>query len=297
MTTPLASRSIARTDQLLITYEARGPEDGSPVLLLHGWPDDVRAWDAVAAALAEAGHRVIAPFLRGFGPTSFREASTLRTAQPVALADDAVQLLDALDIQQTTVIGHDWGARTGYVMAALWPKRVERLVALASPHVVGTKPGSELDYNQQHAYWYQWFFGSERGREALQDNRRELCRYLWRSWSPTWQFTEVEFEQAASSWDNPDWVEVTLHSYRVRWGNAPKDPGYAALQAKLEKGPMVKVPTIFLHGGADACSLPSESANQAKMFPEGYHRQVLPGIGHFIPREQPDAVLNALLAK
>ena len=297
MTAALISRAVATTDQLLITYEVRGPENGRPVLLLHGWPDDVRTWDAVASALADADYRVIVPFLRGFGPTRFREASTLRTTQPAALADDAIQLLDALNIKRALVVGHDWGARTGYVMAALWPKRVERLVALATPHVVGTQPGSELDYGQQQSYWYQWFFASERGREALQDNRRELCRYLWRAWSPAWHFTEVDFETTAASWDNPDWVEITLHSYRVRWGNAPKDLRYAEWEAKLEKDPTVKVPTILLHGGADACSLPASSANQAKMFPESYHRQVLPDVGHFIPREQPDAVVNAVLGR
>ena len=291
------SRYVAKTDQLLITYEARGPEDGKPVLLLHGWPDDVRAWDAVAPALADAGHRVIVPFLRGFGPTTFREASTPRTCQPVSLADDIAQFLDAMDIERATVIGHDWGARAAYGLAAFWPKRVEKLVALSTPHVVGTKPGYELDYAQQHSYWYQWFFGSERGREALKENRRELCRYLWQSWSPTWDFADVDFETAAASWDHPDWVEVTIHSYRVRWGNAPKDPHYAALEAKLEKDPTVKVPTTVLHGGADACSLPNSTANQAKMFPEGYQRQVLPGIGHFIPREQPEAVVRTLLGK
>ena len=203
------------------------------MLLLHGWPDDVRAWDAVAPALAASGRRVIVPYLRGFGPTRFLESSTPRTGQPTALAQDAVDLLDALDIKKAVVVGHDWGVGTAYVLAALWPERVERLVAMSSPYFPKVTPGSQLDYAQQRFYWYQWFLGSERGREALQDNRREFCRFLWKTWSPTWQFTEAEFDATAPSWDNPDFVDVVLHFYRVRWGNAPKDPHYARLDAKL----------------------------------------------------------------
>ncbi len=297
MPAPAPSLSRAETKQLSIAYEAHGPSDGPAMLLLHGWPDDVRAWDGVAPALAAAGHRVIGPHLRGFGLTRFLESSTPRTGQPTALAQDAVDLLGALGIKKAVVAGHDWGAGAAYVLAALFPERVERLVAMSSPYMVKVTPGSELDYAQQRFYWYQWFLGSERGREALQDNRREFCRFLWRTWSPTWKFTEAEFDATAPSWDNPDFVDVVLHFYRVRWGNAPKDPHYARLDAKLEKSPEITVPTFMLHGGAEECSLPASTANQAKLFPGGYHRQVLPGIGHFIPHEDPQAVLDVLLGK
>ena len=285
----------AETDKLSIAYETHGPEDGPPVLLLHGWPDDVRAWDGVAPVLAAAGKRVIVPHLRGWGPTRFLEKSTPRTGQPTALAQDAADLLDALHIKKVLLVGHDWGAGIGYVFAALWPERVERLVAMSSPYLPKVTPGSELDYGQQRLYWYQWFMGSERGREALQDNRREYCRFLWRTWSPTWKFTEGEFDVTAPSWDNPDFVDVVLHFYRVRWGNAPKDPHYAKLDARIAAHPEITVPTTLLHGGAEECSLPASTANQARLFPGGYHRQVLPGIGHFVPREQPDAAVRAIL--
>ena len=192
MRSPPAAAALltVETDQLSIACEAHGPSDGPAVLLLHGWPDDARAWDGVAPALAAAGKRVIVPHLRGFGVTRFLESSTPRTGQLTALAQDAVDLLDALGIKKAIVAGHDWGAGAAYVLAALFPERVERLVAMSSPYMVKVTPGSEVDYTQQRFYWYQWFLGSERGREALADNRREFCRFLWRTWSPTWEFKE-----------------------------------------------------------------------------------------------------------
>ena len=152
-----------------------------------------------------------------------------------------MNLLDALGIKKAVVAGHDWGAGAAYVLAALFPERVERLITMSSPYMVEVTPGSELDYTQQRFYWYQWFLGNERGREALQDNRREFCRFLWQTWSPTWKFTEAEFKATAPSWDNPDFADVALHFYRVRWGNASKDPHYAKLDAKLEKNPEIAV--------------------------------------------------------
>ena len=196
--------------------------------------------------------------------------------------------------RKATVIGHDWGARTGYVLATLWPERVERLVALASPYQTGITPGSQLDYDQARAYWYQWFFASERGREALRDNRGGLCRYLWRTWAPTWQFTENEFVTTAASWDNPDWIEITLHSYRMRWGNAPKDARSKPWEAEMEKHPPVTVPTVQLHGALDGATLASSTADQAKSFHGPFRQIILPGVGHFIPREAPEAVIGAV---
>ena len=295
METPDTPILLAETEELFVSYEVRGPADGRPVLLLHGWPDDIRTWDKVAAALASGGYRTIAPYLRGFGPTRFRKESTPRTGQPVALARDAVQFLDALGIERAIVIGHDWGGRIGYILGALWPERVERLVALSVGYETNVKPGSQVDYQQQQHYWYQWFMGSERGREALQDNARGYCRYLWQSWSPTWRFTEAEFAATAPSWDNPDWAEVTLHSYRVRWGNAATDPRFAEWEDRLKKHPLVNVPTVLLHGGSDTCSLPASTEAQAASFAGSYERRVLPGVGHFVAREAPDLVSNLLL--
>ncbi len=293
---PEAQSSFTDTDELSVSYEVCGPETGQPVLLLHGWPDDLRTWDAVAPALAEAGCRVIVPSLRGFGLTRFLKShAPPYTAEPGAMAHDAVKLLDALGIERAVVVGHDWGGRIGYAMAALWPERVERLVVMSVAYETNVKPGDKLNYQQGHAYWYQWFFGSERAREALHGNRRELCRYLWKTWAPTWNFTEEEFQRTAASWDNPAWVDVTLHSYRVRWGNAPADLRYAKWETRLKTHPTITVPTVLLHGELDGASLAMSSEGQEDSFSAGYRREVLPGAGHFLPRERPVAVITAVL--
>jgi pimeloyl-ACP methyl ester carboxylesterase len=211
------------------------------------------------------------------------------------MANDAVQLLEALNVGRAVVVGHDWDARIGYTMAALWPERVERLIVMSVPYESGIKSGAKINYRQQQAFWYQWFFGSERGQEALQDNRRQLCRYLWQSWSTTWNFTEEQFATTAKSWDDPDWVEVTLHSYRVRWGNGPADPHYQALESRLNEHPIIKVPTIHLHGQMDGVNLADCLEDPSKSFSAGYERRLLPGVGHFIPRECPETVVNSVL--
>ncbi len=287
---------VVTTEDLHLACEEHGPADGRPLLLLHGWPDSAGAWDAVAPPCAAAGWRVIVPHLRGFGSTRFRDPSAPRTAQMTTMACDALQLLDGLGIERATVVGHDWGARIAYVLAALWPKRVERLVTVSVPYQTGIPSGAEMNYRQGHAYWYQWFFASDRGREALQGNRRELCRYLWRTWAPGWNFSEAEFEATAAAWDNPDWVEITLHSYRVRWGNAPQDPRFAELEARLKKHPIIEMPTVQLHGADDGASLADAATaeEQAKSFAGGFRREILPGVGHFVPRERPGAILNAI---
>ena len=285
----------AETEHLTVSYEQHGPADGPPILLLHGWPYDVRSWDAVVPPLVAAGHRVLVPYLRGFGPTRFRHDAAPRTTQPTALAEDAAQLLDALGIAKAVVVGHDWGARTGYYLAALWPERVERLVAIAVAYETGVPPGSRLDYRQQQAFWYQWFFASERAREALTDNRNNFCRYLWQTWSPTWRFTEDEFATTAGSWYNPDWVEITLHSYRVRWGNAAPDLRYAQLESRMKQHPTITVPTVHLHGATDGCCLAEVLEDQSASFSGGYRRQILPGVGHCPPRESPEVIVQTIL--
>ena len=284
----------AETDDLHVAYETRGPGDGPPVLLLHGWPDDVRTWDAIAPPLAKAGFRTVAPSVRGFGLTRFKDASVPRTGGPTVFASDVVQFMDALGIKKATVVGHDWGGRTAYALAALWPERVERAVVLSAHYQTGVPDGASLEPEQLRAYWYQWFFGSERAREALEADRRKVCRFLWQTWSPSLKFTEEEFALTASSWDNPDWVDVTLHSYRSRWGGAPKDEGFGALYKRLEAHPKITVPTTVLHGEEDGATLVAATAKQAASFSGEYRREALPGVGHFIPRERPGAVLAAL---
>ena len=285
------------TQQLMVACESRGPSDGTPVLLLHGWPDDLRTWDAVAGPLAEEGFRVIVPFLRGFGPTRFRDASTPRTGQPSALACDARQLLDGLGLPRVTVVGHDWGARAAYVLAALWPERVERLITLAVGYETGIKPGSQTGLFAAACLLVSMVLASERGREALLENRRGLCEFLWRTWSPTWRFTEAQFMRTAQSWENPAWVEITLHSYRMRWGNAPADPMFAELEARMNEHPPISVPTVQLHGAQDGAALADAVKDQEKSFPSGYRRRILPEAGHFIPRECPLEVVKTTGAR
>ena len=283
------------TETLRIAYERRGPADAPVALLLHGFPYDFHTWDDVARQLVAAGYQTIAPSVRGCANSVFLAADTPRSGQMTALAQDAIDLLDHLGIGKVVLVGHDWGARAGYLLAALWPERVERLVALATGYETGIKPGNEISVDQIHAYWYQWFFHSERGHEALKGNRREFCRYIWHAWSPTMQFSEADFARTAASWDNPDWVDVVLHSYCFRWGAAPPDPRYEALENRLKPQPKISVPTTVLHGELDGASLVASSEGKEQYFTGRYERRVLPGVGHYIPREAPSAIVDAVL--
>jgi len=289
------TEASALTSLLQVAYEERGRPDAEAVLLLHGWPDDVRTWDAVADRLARAGCRTLAPYLRGFGPTRFLDPATPRSGQLTALAQDAVELLDALGVSRCVLVGHDWGARAAYIIAALWPERVERLVALSVGYGTNNNPGFRPSYEQAQRYWYHWFFHLDRGREALTHDRRSLCRYLWRAWMPSWPFDEAAFERTARSWDNPDWVEVTLHSYRHRWQGAAGDPRYDRLEGRMAGPPVIGVPTRVLHGEEDGANLPATSEGLDRLFAGAYRRELLPGVGHFPSRERPDAVAEAIL--
>ena len=283
------------TEVLRIAYEQHGPADAPVALLLHGFPYDFHTWDDVSTQLVAAGYQTIAPSMRGCAGSVFLSSDTMRSGQVTALAQDAIDLLDHLGIEQVTLVGHDWGARAGYVVAALWPERVKKLVVASVGYETGIKPGNKIPPEQVHAYWYQWFFHSERGHELLKENRREFCRYLWHAWSPTMQFTETDFERTAASWDNPDWVEVVLHSYCFRWGAAPPDPRYAALEERLKPQPKISVPTIVLHGELDGASLVASSEDKEQYFSGPYERRVLAGVGHYVPREAPSALVDAII--
>jgi len=282
------------TPTLRLAYERRGPATAPVALLLHGFPDDLRTWDAVAEQLVAAGYQTLAPSMRGCGGSVFLNAGTPRSGQATALAQDAIDLLDHLGIGQVVLVGHDWGARAAYLIAALWPARVARLVAISVGYETGIKPGDQLAIEQVQAYWYQWFFHSEQGHEMLQNNRRVFCRYIWHLWSPTWQFDEATFARTAPSWDNPDWVAVVLHSYRFRWGAAAPDPRYAALEQLLTPQPIIRVPTTVLHGELDGASLVASSEGKEQYFSGPYERRVLPGVGHYVPREAPGAIVAAV---
>ena len=285
--------SFADTPVLRIAYEEAGPKTGPAVLLLHGWPDDPRTYDRIAPALNAAGFRTIAPFLRGFGTTSFRDANTMRSGEMVAMAQDALDLLDALKIEKCAVVGHDWGARIAYVLAACFPERIGKIVTMS----VGWSPGelATPDLEQTRLYWYQWFMTTDRGNATVHRDGKAFARIMWDTWAPKGWYSEDEFAATAASFQNPDWADITVHSYSVRWGEAEKDPRYAALDRRAYSAQQISVPALVIHGAADGVTVAAATANKDKYFPAGYRREVLDGVGHFPTREAPDRVTKLLL--
>jgi pimeloyl-ACP methyl ester carboxylesterase len=289
-----AARAI-RTGTLEIAYEESGPGSGNPVILLHGFPDDPRSWDDVVGPLTAGGFRTIVPYLRGFGPTRFLHAETPRSGQQAALCYDLNELIDGLKLQQTILAGYDWGARAACTVAALWPAKVAGLVSIGGYNIediaIDRKPASA---RQEHKGWYQWYFHTERGKAGLEQNRREICRLLWELWSPNWKFTDTLFEETVRSFDNPDFVEIVIHSYRHRYGAAAGDPSLKAVEQQLIGQPRITVPTIVLHGECDGVHPPGLSEGQEKLFSAHYERRVIPLAGHLFPREAPEAVIGAI---
>jgi pimeloyl-ACP methyl ester carboxylesterase len=263
---------------------------------MHGWPYDPRDYDAVAPRLAAAGHRAIVPYLRGYGPTRFLAADTPRSGQQGALAADLKELMDALGIERAALAGYDWGGRAACIAAALWPERVTGLVSGVGYNIQDiANANNPASPEQELRYWYQYYFHTGRGRAGLSRNRRGVIRFLWRLWSPHWDFDDARFEASAPSFDNPDFVAVTIQSYRHRYGNAPGDPAYDAIERQLALQPKITVPTIVLHGDADGVQPPEMSADHARHFTGPYERRVLPRIGHNVPAEAPEAFADAIL--
>jgi pimeloyl-ACP methyl ester carboxylesterase len=285
----------ARTSVLDIAYEESGPAVGRPVVLMHGFPDDIHAYDGVAPPLTAAGYRVIVPYLRGYGPTLFRDPATLRSGQQAALGHDLLDLIDALDLKKPIVAGYDWGGRAACIVAALWPERVAGLVSIGGYNVQNiAASGHPAPPAAEFRHWHQWYFHTERGRAGLAANRGPLCRLLWELWSPNYRFSDADYATTAASFDNPDFVDVVIQSYRHRYDNAPGDPAYDATEAKLAAQPSISVPTIVLHGEADGVGPPAGSEAAARHFANSYERRVIPVAGHFLPREAPDAVVAAI---
>jgi pimeloyl-ACP methyl ester carboxylesterase len=284
-----------RTATLEIGYEQSGPAEGPPVILLHGWPSDPHDWDGVAPALAAEGCRVLVPWLRGYGPTRFLHHDTPRSGQQAALGADLRGLMDALGIEDAYLAGYDWGGRAACVVAALWPERVRGLVSIGGYNIQNiAASGHPAPAAQEHRLWYQWYFHTERGRVGLEQNRRDIARLLWRLWSPNWQFDDATFDATASSFDNPDFVAVTIQSYRHRYGLMPGDPALEDVEQYLAAQPPIPVPAIVLHGAADGVSPVGQSEPHAIHFANRYDRRVVPVAGHFLSRETPDAVVRAL---
>jgi pimeloyl-ACP methyl ester carboxylesterase len=284
-----------RTPTLEIAYLESGPADGPPAILLHGWPSDPHDWDGVAPPLAAGGCRVLVPWLRGYGPTRFLESATPRSGQQAALGADVRDFMDALGIGHALLAGYDWGGRGACVCAALWPERVRGLVSINGYNLQNIPmSGRPAPAAQEHRHWYQWYFHTERGRTGLQQNRRDIARLLWRLWSPNWHFDDATFAATAASFDNPDFVDVTIQSYRHRYGNAPGDPALEPLEQRLAEQPPITVPTIVLHGACDGVGPPELSEGHARHFTARYERRVVPVAGHFLSRETPDAVVQAV---
>lgn len=284
-----------RTSMLDIAYEEHGAGDGKPVILLHGFPYDVRAYDAVAPVLAEQGCRVIVPYLRGFGATRFLSADIMRSGEQAALGRDLLELMDGLGIEKAALAGYDWGGRAACIVAALWPERVSGLVSGDGYNIQdiagAVRPATP---ETEHRFWYQYYFHSPRGRRGLAENRQDLCRLLWRLWSPTWRFSDADFTRSAESFENPNFVEVVVHSYRHRFGYADGDPKLASIEAQLARQPRIGVPAISLLGGDDGVSAVPRR-DDSDLFTGRHERRVLPGIGHNIPQEAPRPTAQAVL--
>jgi pimeloyl-ACP methyl ester carboxylesterase len=283
-----------KTDLLEIAFDEGGPRQGSPVLLLHGWPDDIRTWATVTPYLEEAGFRWVAPCFRGFGATRFLSTETLRDGSGAALTQDAIDLANAMGFERFSAIGHDWGARSAYTLAALWPQRLASLVALSLPYSPGGRFPTPT-FAQSHRWWYQFFMSTEPGAEAVRKDPIGFAREQWNSWGPAGWFKDAEFMATAESFKNPDWSAITLHAYRSRWKSEPADERYLHLKSRLASIETLQTPTLMIQGQADNCNPPSESETQARHFTGFYKRVLLAGVGHFPTREAPREVAGAVL--
>ncbi len=282
------------TPILEVAYEQAGEAEATPVILLHGFPYDVRTFDEVAPVLADGGASVYAPYLRGFGGTRFLDDATPRSGQQAALAKDLLEFMDALDIESAVVAGYDWGGRAACIAAALWPERIRGLVSVDGYNVQNLAyAGVPAPPEWEQTYWYQYYFHSERGRRGLERNRDELCALLWRTWSPTWEAAAEAFPASAPSLHNPDFVDVVIHSYRHRFGLVKGDPRYQPIEDLIADEPAITVPTVVLEAGADGVGGPS-AADDREYFTGPYDHRLIPGVGHNVPQEAPAAFAAAV---
>jgi pimeloyl-ACP methyl ester carboxylesterase len=294
-TSPGAIRQID-AGVLNIGYAEAGPFDGPPVILLHGWPYDIHAFDEVAPLLAAKGYRVIVPHLRGHGTTRFLSPDTPRNAQQSVFAVDVIAMMDALAIPQAIVAGFDWGARTANIVAALWPRRCKAMVSV-SGYLIGSQRANALPLppRAELAWWYQFYFATERGRLGYERDRRAFARLIWQTASPTWRFDDASFERSMAALDNPDHVAIVIGNYRWRLGLVEGEKRYDAFEARLAEAPVITVPTITLEGDANGAPHPEPSAYAGKFSGRYEHRLIAPGIGHNLPQEAPQAFAQAVV--
>jgi pimeloyl-ACP methyl ester carboxylesterase len=292
----LAPLQATRAGVLDVAWYGCGPADGPPVFLMHGFPYDIHAYAEVAPLLAAAGCRVVVPFLRGFGGTRFVHRETPRSGEQAALGADLLALMEALRVPRAVLAGYDWGGRAACVVAALWPERCAGLVSCNSYNIQDIARGLEPDTpRNEHRFWYQYYFHGERGRAGLARHRREFCRLLWQLWSPTWPFDDPTFERSAAAFDNEDFVDVVIHSYRHRYGLVDGDPAYALIEARLAAQPVITAPAVTFDGADDGVREPSADAVHAKYFTGPRAHRILPGVGHNVPQEAPREFADAVL--
>src|SRR5262245_45027108 len=281
---------------LNVSYAEAGPADGTPVILLHGWPYDIYSFVDVAPLLASAGYRAIIPYVRGYGSTRFLSSETFRNGQPSALAVDLRDFLDALRIEKPILAGFDWGARTVDIFAALWPERSKALVSV-SGYLIGSQEAGKIPLPPQAElqWWYQFYFATERGRLGYEKNRRDFNRLIWQLASPKWQFDDATFDRSAASFDNPDHVAIVIHNYRWRLGLAQGEAKFDDIEKRLAAGPVITVPTITMEGDANGAPHPEPSAYAKKFSGKYEHRNISGGIGHNLPQEAPQAFAQAVV--
>ncbi|HEX8590532.1 alpha/beta hydrolase [Pseudomonas sp.] len=283
---------------LNVSYRDTGPSEGPVVVLLHGFPYDIHAYDDVSTRLVQAGCRCIVPYLRGYGPTRFIDPDTPRSGEQAALGADLLALLNALHIPNAILAGYDWGGRAACVVAALWPERVAGLVSCDPGYNIQNiaEAGTPASPETERRLWYQYYLHGERGRAGLAANRRDFCRLLWQLWSPTWLFADTTFTDTAQAFENPDFVDVVVHSYRHRYGLVAGDPHYALIQEKLALKPAITVPAVILAGADDGVSSKRDDSVAMLGFEGPVRREVLNGVGHNVPQEVPEAFANAVLS-
>jgi len=287
-----------RTNVLEIAYHESGDPSGVPVVLLHGFPDDAHAYDEVAPLLAKAGCRALAVYLRGYGPTRFLDSAVPRTAEQAAIGQDVIDFADALKLQRFAVGGFDWGGRAACIASALHPDRVRAAVIVGGYSIQNTvTPGAPGSPAAARRGWYQWYLNTDIGREGLKQNRRAFCELLWREWSPTWRFSDEMFALTAASFENPDFVDCVVHSYRHRNFNAQGESRFLDVEQRLAKRPPIEVPSVVLHGGDDAFGRPAPEITTAERtsFPKLVDKRILEGAGHFVPHEKPAAFATAMI--
>ena len=281
---------------LNVGYAEAGPADGPVVILLHGWPYDIHTYVDVAPLLAQAGYRVIVPYVRGYGTTRFLSSDTLRNGQPSAIAVDVIALMDALKIEKATLAGCDWGARTADIVAALWPERCRALVSV-SGYLIGSQEAGKMPLppKAELQWWYQFYFATERGRAGYEKYRRDFAKLIWQIASPKWAFDDATFDRSAVAFDNPDHVAIVVHNYRWRLALAEGEAKYDALEQRLAEAPVITVPTITLEGDANGAPHPDASAYARKFAGRYAHRLITGGIGHNLPQEAPQAFAKAVV--